>query len=92
MSAFCKLYPAEKESVTHADAKLYKSRHMCLSRACTAKTEVGRTSASRVCETLRLAALCQVLHVFSNVVHVGDVRPLLRVRVDAHIYQVPQLL
>ena len=42
--------------------------------------------------TLGLAALCQALHVFGNVVHVGDVRPLLRVRVDAHIYQVPQLV
>ena len=42
--------------------------------------------------TLGLAALCHVLHVFGNVVHVGDVRPLLRVRVDAHIYQVPQLV
>lgn len=29
---------------------------------------------------------------FSNVVHVGDIRPLLRVGVDAHIYQVPQLV
>lgn len=45
-----------------------------------------------VCVTLGLAALCNVLHVFSNAVHVGDVRPLLRVRVDAHIYQVPQLV
>ncbi len=45
-----------------------------------------------VCVTLGLAALCHVLHVFGNVVHVGDVRPLLRVRVDAHIYQVPQLV
>lgn len=39
-----------------------------------------------------LAALRHVLHVFSHVVHVGDVRPLLWVRVDAHIYQVPQLV
>lgn len=45
-----------------------------------------------VCVTLGLAALCNVLHVFSDAVHVGDVRPLLRVRVDAHIYQVPQLV
>lgn len=45
-----------------------------------------------MCVTLGLTALCHVLHVFSNVVHVGDVRPLLWVRVDAHIYQVPQLV
>lgn len=45
-----------------------------------------------VCLTLGLAALCHVLHVFGNVVHVGDVRPLLWVGVDAHIYQFPQLL
>lgn len=38
-----------------------------------------------------LAALCLVLHVLGDVVHVGDVWPLLRVGVDAHIYQVPQL-
>lgn len=42
--------------------------------------------------TQGLAALCEVLHVFGNVVHIGDVRPLLRVGVDAHIYQVPQLV
>lgn len=44
-----------------------------------------------VCVTLGLAALRHALHVFGNVIHVGDVRPLLRVRVDAHIYQFPQL-
>lgn len=42
--------------------------------------------------TRGLAALSHALHVFGNVVHVGDVRPLLRVGVDAHIYQVPQLV
>lgn len=45
-----------------------------------------------MCASLGLAALCYALHVFSNVVHVGDIRPLLRVGVDAHIYQVPQLV
>lgn len=45
-----------------------------------------------VCVTLGLAALRHALHVFGNVIHVGDVRPLLRVRVDAHIYQIPQLV
>lgn len=45
-----------------------------------------------VCVALGLAALRHVLHVLGDVVHIGDVRPLLRVRVDAHIYQVPQLL
>lgn len=45
-----------------------------------------------LCVVLGLVVLCYVLHVFSNVVHVGDVRPPLRVRVDAHIYQVPQLV
>lgn len=50
----------------------------------------GGNSGLRV--TLGLAALCEVLHLFGDVVHVGDVRPLLRVGVDAHIYQVPQLV
>lgn len=45
-----------------------------------------------MCVSPGLAALCYALHVFSNVVHVGDIRPLLRVGVDAHIYQVPQLV
>lgn len=45
-----------------------------------------------MCVTLGLAALRHALHVFGNVIHVGDVRPLLRVRVDAHIYQFPQLV
>ncbi len=54
--------------------------------------KLGGVPQAIVCVTVGLAALCHVLHVFSNVVHVGDVRPLLRVRVDAHIYQVPQLV
>lgn len=46
-----------------------------------------------MCVTLEgLDALRHVLHVFGNVVHVGDVRPLLWVGVDAHIYQFPQLV
>lgn len=33
----------------------------------------------------------QGVHVLGDVVHVGDVRPLLRIRIDAHIYQLSQL-
>lgn len=53
---------------------------------------VGGAPQAVVCVTQGLAALCEVLHVFGNAVHIGDVRPLLRVGVDAHIYQVPQLV
>lgn len=31
------------------------------------------------------------MHPLGDVVHVGDVRPLLRVRVDAHVHQLPEL-
>lgn len=58
----------------------------------TSRDEGGEEFCRLQCVRLGLAALCYALHVFSNVVHVGDIRPLLRVGVDAHIYQVPQLL
>lgn len=58
----------------------------------TSRDEGGEEFCRLQCVRLGLAALCYALHVFSNVVHVGDIRPLLRVGVDAHIYQVPQLV
>lgn len=53
--------------------------------------EKGCVLQAIICVIPGLAALRQVLHVFGDVVHVGDVWPLLRVGVDAHIYQIPQL-
>lgn len=44
-----------------------------------------------VCVTRGLSALRHVPHFFGNVVHVSDVRPLLGIRVDARVYQVPEL-
>lgn len=39
----------------------------------------------------RSAARGAGVHPLRDVVHVGDVRPFLRVRADAHVHQLPQL-